>query len=315
METRASYVLIGAFALGILIATFGFVLWLGKVSLEREWVYYDIVFEEAVTGLTTGGAVQYSGIQVGEVRKLSLAPSDPRRVIAHVRLNADTPVKTDTRARLTLVGLTGVTIIQLSGGSPSAAALLPGPGESVAHITAETSAMQSLLASGQDMALSANDALQRVGKVLSDDNLAHVSAALRNMDEVTAALAAQRNDLRHLSADLTVASGRLSTTLARLDRLATSADSVLNKQAVPLMESAQTWIATATRTTDSANAILAGNREPIARFTTDGLGQLGPALSELRATLRALRITAGRAQDDPAAYLLGRDKPKEFKPK
>jgi len=315
VETRASYVLIGAFALGVLIAAFGFVLWLGKLSLEREWIYYDIVFEEAVTGLNTGGAVQYNGIQVGEVRKLSLAPADPRRVIARVRLNADTPVKTDTRARLNLVGLTGVTIIQLSGGTPGAPALLPGPGESVAHITADVSAMQSLLASGQDMALSANEALQRVGRILSDDNLAHVSAALRHIDEISEELAAQRGTLRQASADLAAASRHVSDTLRRLDTLATSADAVLNQQAVPFLESARTWIATAQRTTDSANAILEGNREPIARFTTDGLGQLGPALSELRATLRVLRSSAGRAQDDPAAYLLGRDKPKEFVPK
>src|SRR5512141_382988 len=125
METRASYVLIGAFTLLVLVSSLLFVLWLGKFSLEREWDYYDIVFKEAVTGLTVGGAVQYSGIQVGEVRKLSLAPDDPRQVIAHVRLHGDTPVKTDTKARLTLLGLTGVTVIQLSGGTPGAARLVP----------------------------------------------------------------------------------------------------------------------------------------------------------------------------------------------
>jgi len=59
METRASYVLIGAFTLCVFVAAFVFVLWIGKVSLDREWSYYDIVFKEAVTGLTVGGAVQH----------------------------------------------------------------------------------------------------------------------------------------------------------------------------------------------------------------------------------------------------------------
>src|SRR5690349_15231345 len=171
METRASYVLIGAFTLLVFLGAFVFVLWIGKVSLDREWAYYDIVFKEAVTGLTVGGAVQYNGIQVGEVRKLSLAPDDPRQVIAHVRLNGDTPVKTDTRARLTLLGLTGVTVIQLSGGSPSAPRLLPQGAETTARIVADESALQSLLASGQDVATSANEVLLRVGKLLSDDNM------------------------------------------------------------------------------------------------------------------------------------------------
>src|SRR5512143_1264487 len=152
METRASYVLIGAFTLLVFVLAFSFVLWIGKLSLEREWDYYDVVFKEAVTGLTVGGAVQYNGVQVGEVRKLTLAPDDPRQVIAHCRLNGDTPVKTDTRASLALLGLTGVAVIQLSGGTPGAPRLVARSGEAVPRIIADTSAMQTLLASGQDVA-------------------------------------------------------------------------------------------------------------------------------------------------------------------
>ena len=50
---------------------------------------------------------------------LSLAPQDPRRVIAVVRLEADAPVKTDTTAKLSQDGLTGPPFIQLTGGSPA----------------------------------------------------------------------------------------------------------------------------------------------------------------------------------------------------
>lgn len=314
METRASYVLIGAFALGLVVAAFGFVLWLGKLSLEREWVYYDIVFEEAVTGLTVGGAVQYNGIQVGEVRKLSLAPDDPRRVVAHVRLNGGTPVKTDTRARLNIVGLTGVTVIQLSGGTPGAAALVPAPGESVARIVADVSAMQSLLASGQDAALSANETLVRLNKLLSDDNLDHVAMALRNIDQVTQSLANQRGELHGLVADVSEASKQLKRSLQRIDRVSASADALVHERMEPLLDDARGWLISAQRTTDAATALLDRNREPIARFTTNGLAQLAPALIELRAALRSLRSTSGHLQDDPAGYLLGREQPKEFQP-
>jgi phospholipid/cholesterol/gamma-HCH transport system substrate-binding protein len=314
METRASHVLIGAFALGVFLAAFGFVLWLGKLSLEREWVFYDIVFEEAVTGLTVGGAVQYNGIQVGEVRKLSLAPDDPRRVIARVRLNGDTPVKVDTQARLNLVGLTGVTVIQLSGGTPGSAPLLPAAGETIARIVADVSALQSLLASGQDVALSANDALLRVGRLLSDDNLGHVAGALQNIDEITRSLAAQRDDLRHLIAEFGAAGNQLQRTLQRVDRLSASADAVVGERVQPLLDDARAWLDAAQRTTDAASTLIERNQEPLTRFTTEGLAQLGPALVELRATLRTLRAASGRLQDDPAGFLLGREQPKEFVP-
>lgn len=314
METRASYVLIGTFALGLVVAAFGFVLWLGKLSLEREWVYYDIVFEEAVTGLSVGGAVQYNGIQVGEVRKLSLAPDDPRRVVAQIRVNGGTPVKTDTRARLSIVGLTGVTVIQLSGGTPGAAALTPAPNETTARIVADVSAMQSLLASGQDVALSANEALIRLNKLMSEDNLEHVTAALRNIDEVTRSLAEQRGALRSLVADFGAASQQLTQTLQRVDRVATSADAVVHEQIRPFLDDAHALLTSAQRTADAATELLNRNRDPIARFTTDGLSQLAPALVELRATLRTLRTTSERLHDDPAGYLLGREQPKEFVP-
>jgi phospholipid/cholesterol/gamma-HCH transport system substrate-binding protein len=120
METRASHVLIGAFTLAIFALAFLFVLWIGKLRLAREWDYYDVLFEEAVSGLTVGGAVQYQGIQVGEVRRLSLDPTDPNKVIARVRVAGGTPVKTDTKAKLAITGLTGVSVIQLSGGTRTA---------------------------------------------------------------------------------------------------------------------------------------------------------------------------------------------------
>ncbi|MGA9335615.1 MAG: MlaD family protein [Rudaea sp.] len=315
METRASYVLIGAFTLLVFLGAFAFALWIGKVSLEREWTYYDIVFKEAVSGLSIGGAVQYNGIQVGEVRKLSLAPDDPREVIAHVRLAGDTPVKTDTKARLTLLGITGVTVIQLSGGTPTAPRLLPQGGETVARIVADESALQSLLASGQDVAISANDVLLRVGKLLSDENMRHVASALDHIDAVSSALATQRDELRSLIAQSGAAITQLKTTLARIDTLAGSTDRLVNGEARQSLEAAHAWLASAQRVTESANAILDRNRAPLAGFGDEGLAQVGPVLSELRQTLRSLRAITARLNDDPAAYLLGKQRVKEFTPK
>jgi phospholipid/cholesterol/gamma-HCH transport system substrate-binding protein len=251
---------------------------------------------------------------VGEVRKLSLAPDDPRRVIARVRLSGETPVKVDTHARLNLVGLTGVTVIQLSGGTPDAAPLLPAPGETAGRIMADVSALQSLLASGQDVALSANEALARVGRLLSDDNLAHVAGALESIDGIAHSLAAQRDDLRRLVTEFGNAGSELQQTLQRVNRLAASADAVVDGQVQPLLDDTRAWLDAARRTTDAAAAVIERNREPLARLTSDGLAQLGPTLVELRETLRTLRAASGRLQDDPAGFLLGREKPKEFVP-
>ena len=72
METRANYVLIGAFTVLATVCLLLFALWATKFSADRNWRKYEVVFTEPVTGLTEGGSVQYNGIGVGTVDKLSL---------------------------------------------------------------------------------------------------------------------------------------------------------------------------------------------------------------------------------------------------
>ena len=70
METKANFVLIGAFTLATAAALLLFGLWAAKYSSERNWQEYQVVFTEPVTGLTEGSAVQYNGIGVGTVEVL-----------------------------------------------------------------------------------------------------------------------------------------------------------------------------------------------------------------------------------------------------
>src|SRR5450756_658915 len=105
METRAHYVLIGAFTIGMFLFALGFVLWMSKSGADQTFSDYDIVFTEAVTGLSTGGLVQYNGIKVGEVKELPPAPDDPREVTARVPPDASSPVRQDPRASLSLQGV------------------------------------------------------------------------------------------------------------------------------------------------------------------------------------------------------------------
>jgi phospholipid/cholesterol/gamma-HCH transport system substrate-binding protein len=54
------------------------------------------------------------------------------------------------------------------------------------------------------------------------------------------------------------------------------------------------------------------NRGAIASFSTQGLQQIGPALNDLRATVRTLRDLSDQLKDDPASLVRGRkEQPKE----
>ena len=117
METRANYVLIGVFTLVGALGAFFFLLWLAKVEVNRQYAYYDVLFDN-VAGLGTAGSVRYNGLPVGQVVELELDETDPSKVRVRVEIDADTPVKTDTVAQLQSQGVTGVSYVALSGGSP-----------------------------------------------------------------------------------------------------------------------------------------------------------------------------------------------------
>lgn len=307
METKANYVLIGAFTIVVTLFLLLFALWAAKYSSERSWSEYQVVFREPVTGLTEGSSVQYNGIAVGTVDNLMLAPDDPRQVIARLRLQATTPVKVDTRAKLSITSLTGPPIIQLTGGSPGAAALLPNGDGDIPVIQTEASALQNI-------ADTANRLVERLDKMISEENVARITATLDNIQNMTGAIAEQREDMRQILINARTASEQLTVTMASANRTLDSFDRELVQQLPELIGKIDSTLAKMDSAAGGADRILNENRAAISSFANDGLGQLGPTLGELRGLIRDLRRISDRLDASPSRFLLGRDAPKEFEP-
>jgi phospholipid/cholesterol/gamma-HCH transport system substrate-binding protein len=72
-----------------------------------------------VRGLNEGGEVHFNGIKVGEVTKIALDKTNPRNVIARVRVTEDVPIRVDSYATLEPQGITGLNYIQISAGTPT----------------------------------------------------------------------------------------------------------------------------------------------------------------------------------------------------
>ena len=308
METKANYVLIGAFTLAISIFGLLFALWAANWSSEREWKTYRIVFNEAVTGLDEGGSVRYNGINVGTVQRLRLVPEDPRMVMAQVRISADTPIKTDTRAKISQDGLTGPTFIQLSGGSPQAPLLVARNEDGIPVIATEPSALQNI-------ADTANRLVARLDQVLSDENVRRISSSLDSIAQVTGEIAAQKRDLGALIVNARQASEQLKTTLDTTNGTIQRLDQNFVRELPPLMARLDRTLAQLESASNNANALIAENRAPLANFTQNGLQQVAPTLAELRGLVRDLRRVASRLDSNPAGYVLGRQQPKEFEPR
>ena len=115
METDKHYFFEGLFILVFCVAAAIVAVWLGSPG-SRDDVTYRLRFPDAVSGLVAGDSVKYRGIDVGTVKSMIIDPDDSRLVLVDVRLRKDTPVGTDTRASLTMKGITGVVFIELNGG-------------------------------------------------------------------------------------------------------------------------------------------------------------------------------------------------------
>jgi phospholipid/cholesterol/gamma-HCH transport system substrate-binding protein len=308
METKANYVLIGAFTLATAAFLLLFGLWAAKYSSDRDWQEYRVIFTEPVTGLTEGSSVQYNGIAIGTVETLDLDQKDPRRVIALLKLKADTPVKVDTRAKLSITGLTGVPFIQLTGGSPGARMLASGDRDEIPVIQAEASALQNI-------ADTANRLVARMDEVLSDQNVKRINDTLAHIEALTGSVADQREDLRALIVNARQSSEQLTKTLATTNKAVEDVDRELVDKLPGLIAKLDGTLTKLDSAAGGADAILNENRAAIHSFANDGLSQLGPTLGELRALVRDLRRISDRLQGSPARYILGRDAPKEFEPK
>src|SRR6476469_3366609 len=178
METRANYVLIGAFTLAEIAAAFGFVLWFQSLHTTKQRSPIRIIFEGPASGLRNGGSVNFNGIRIGEV--ISVKLDNPRRVVALAMVGNYTPIRKDTLVGLEFQGLTGVAAISLKGGE-EAAPPVPLDEDGVPTLRADPNALQ-------DVTEAIRSTLQNINRVVADNQDA-VKNSLRNLETFTSSLA------------------------------------------------------------------------------------------------------------------------------
>ena len=125
METKANYLMIGGFVLGVLALAFIFVFWMSNFAGGGKRYY--IVFESSVAGLTTGSSVGFNGIKVGEVQSFALDPEDARKVQVLISVRDDTPVRQNSHASIQSMGLTGGSGMQITPARPIRPSWSPPP--------------------------------------------------------------------------------------------------------------------------------------------------------------------------------------------
>ena len=224
MEKRANYALVGLAAIVLMVAMISFILWLSIGWNRQVYNTYVVYMNQALTGLNPDAPVEFNGVVVGSVVKISLNPDNPQQVILNLQLKDGTPVTTSTVATLAQQGITGIAYIALSATTADAPILTAIGNNPYPVITSAPSFFTQL----DSLLKGTSNALQAL---LSPQNTKNITETLNNIRIVTDVLASHANDigttleqtkvaLDHFSAftqQSDVAIGAFTNLLVRLD--------------------------------------------------------------------------------------------------
>ncbi len=312
MEPKAHHVLIGLFTLVFLASALLFALWLGKASADREYAWYEVIFNRGVSGLSEGSPVKYSGIEVGDVSELGLDAKDPRNVRALIRVYSDVPIKADTRAGVALTNITGAMSIELKGGTPDSRTL-KGDRNSPPLIRAEPSTFSTLVSTSEQLFSKLDELLSNANNMISPENARHLTRSLANIEAMSSGLMEQREQLSKLVTSFDQLSGQTETTLETFSGFGATATSLLDNEGRQLFSTAQSAMNNLEASTARLEQLSARNEGALDQGM-QGVAELAPTIRELRDTLRNLNSVISRFEDDPSGLLRGRDPIEEFNP-
>lgn len=285
METRASYVLVGAFVLGLIVTGVFFVIWLAGAAPASNDIPLRVHFARDVTGLNRDANVRYRGYPVGQVTDIRISPEDDNIIEVSIRVAPDTPIYSDTFAALESQGLTGLPFVQLrrptdeNGVEPAGERLDPDrlrrmdPPYLIAGrptgIQAIVDRFPKTLDEIEKLARTANLLAERAADFLDEDNRKRVGDLLETANETLKSVNALTQEITPAVKDFREAARAFSTMSVEIRTMITE------------------------------------NRRPLADFAATGLYEFSLFLTDTRSFIRSANRLVQKFESDPSGFLFG----------
>jgi phospholipid/cholesterol/gamma-HCH transport system substrate-binding protein len=299
MEREANYAAVGAFVLIVTLLGALFVYWYSDTREHRDYNRFEIYFNGSVSGLDKGAAVRYLGVGVGRVIDLRIDPRDSSRVEVIVDIDSRTPVSPSTVAVLQLQGITGLLYIDLAEDRTGKTMTPPVAGLKYPVIRSAPSRFDVFLASLPELVASANDVVKRADRLLNDENLAAVSAAISNLDQASSALPGTVRNLNGLIASLHGASGEL----AAAAKSAHDVIDTLQPDARATVERLRVLADNLARASGQLDKVISDNRQDVRSFVRTGLPEIERFVREGRAAAQDISALAVSLRENPTQLL------------
>lgn len=313
MEARANYVAVGAFVLlvlgGILVAF----LWLARVQFNTEYQHFETHVAGSVSGLGDGAPVRLNGIEIGRVARMELDPKDPMLVTLILQVRKGIEIHADAVASLETQGLTGVSYVEISGGTLASPLLTATAGERYPTIASRPSSLQRVFDNAPELLARLIVIADRLQAVLNEQNRSAIAQTLINIRDTTAVFDRRSKDIDQIIVDggktmhnLADASATLKVLLANLDRTSAKADR--------LVVSANGTFDHATKLATDLDAVVRASGPGLHDLATNGTAQLDELLAEARRLMASLNRVSTGLERDPSELLFG-DRRQGYRPK
>jgi phospholipid/cholesterol/gamma-HCH transport system substrate-binding protein len=276
METKANYLMIGGFVLGVLALGFVFVFWMSNFSGGGKSYY--VVFESSVAGLTTGSSVGFNGLRVGEVQSFALDPQDARKVHVLISVRDDTPVRENSHATIQSMGLTGGSGVQITPGTPDSPFLVATAEDPIPVIQADPGSGQGVFEAGSAALNNANVFISKLNGLL-DQNEKAITTTMTNVEQVTTMLAEKKEDIGQAISDVKDGAQSFKSLSSKLE------------------------------------VSLGDNMDGLTRQARESLQEFGSFMREGRRVAVTLNRILEKLEADPKGFLLGGNQVPEYTPR
>src|SRR5215470_3274391 len=302
METRAHYVAVGAFVLVLIAVGFGAVLWIGRAQLTTQYSTYDIYFRGPVSGLREGAVVEYNGVPSGRVKAIQIDPSNVEQIQVTVEIENTVVIKQDAAANLETNILSGVSYIQIAGGTQDAPVLTAAAGSGNPVIRSRRSRLASVTARLPQILAKVDEMVDHLNDILGEENRTAISETLANLRTLSADLSAEgkptlqaaSNLLNNLDRSFMEPGGLregLSSGIGNFDKLARNLNDTNHQLQLTLQDA----------------------RPGVRNFSQRTLNDVGELVGEARQLVSGLSRFVAGLDRDPSRVLFG-DRRKGYTP-
>ncbi len=310
METKANHLVIGGFVLLMVGAAFAFIYWIENFMNGGSARYYNVEFNGSVQGLAEAGSVLFNGLRVGSVKSLAIMPEDTRKVRAVIAIGEDTPVRENSRARISQQGLAGWVALEITPGTPDSPLLQAKTGEEYPVILADIGGGGGSLMSAVPEALgNANALFLRLNElVANNEDLVHRTA--KNVESFTTMLDGNKEDISQVIKDVRNLSGRFNAIADKLeaavDQVTTGDDSVVSQ--------AQQAVVSFRKLSEKLDKTVGDQADSITQQARRSLREFENFMRDGRRMAESLDRVLQKVENNPSSLIFGGSSVPEYKP-